>query len=260
MDIIIIGSGNTATVMGGKIAAAGHRIRQVVGRRKEPVAQLAAQWGSVAIIRWEEVDRHADLYLVALSDGALEGLEQVLSLPGRLVVHTAGAVPMGVLRGISERTGVLYPLQSLRKDVRPFPETPLLIDAARPEDMELLEEVARTISDQVQRADDATRLKLHLSAVMVNNFANFLYTLAENYCQNEGLDFSLLLPLIRETAGRLEQSSPREVQTGPAVRGDRATIERHLKLLNNYQIIKELYELFTIKIEQYYHDERSGKI
>ena len=260
MDIIIIGSGNTATVMGGKIAAAGHRIRQVAGRREEPVRQLAAEWGSVAITRWDEMDRQADLYLVTLSDSALEGLGQVLSLPGRLVAHTAGAVPMGILQGVSERTGVLYPLQSLRKDVRPFPETPLLIDAARPEDVGLLEEVALTISRQVRRADDATRLKLHLSAVIVNNFGNFLYTLADDYCRKEGLDFSLLLPLIRETAGRLEQSGPQEVQTGPAIRGDRATIEKHLKLLDNYQGIKDLYNLFTIKIEEYYHDERSGKI
>jgi hypothetical protein len=103
----------------------------------------------------------------------------------------------------------------------------------------------------VQVADDVTRLKLHLAGVLVNNFTNHLYALTEDFCRQEGIDFDLLLPLIKETAGRLSHFRPRQSQTGPAVRRDNNTIKKHLELLNNHNDIKELYKLFTNKIQEY---------
>ncbi len=252
MKVVMIGSGNVATVLGGKMVAAGHDMLQVVARSPEPAARLAGEWGCGYTTRWEEIDPAADIYIAAISDRGLEGLGDVLSLPGRLVVHTAGAVALSALLPVSAHCGVLYPLQSLKAAVRPYPEIPLLVDAHRPEDLPVIETFAATLSRQVQRAGDSDRLKLHLGAVLVNNFTNFLYTLADDFCGKEGIDFSLLQPLIRETAGRISHFAPRDMQTGPAVRGDGTTSERHLKLLSNYKDIKELYSLFTIKIEEYY--------
>jgi predicted short-subunit dehydrogenase-like oxidoreductase (DUF2520 family) len=252
MKVVMIGSGNVATVLGGKAAAAGHDLVQVVARSPEPAARLAGDWGCAYTTRWEEVDPTADIYIVAISDRGLEGLGNVLSLPGRLVVHTAGAVALSALLPVSTHCGVLYPLQSLKAAVRPYPEIPLLVDAHRPEDLPTIRAFAETLSRQVQTAGDGDRLKLHLAAVLTNNFSNFLYTLADDFCYREGIDFSLLQPLIQETADRLRRFPPGEMQTGPAVRGDKATSERHLKLLSNYKIAKELYSLFTIKIEEYY--------
>src|SRR6266702_3233009 len=129
MKVVIIGSGNTATVLGYKMLEAGHTIVQVVSRQKEHAASLAAAlYGSYAT-GWEEVDPSAELYLLAVSDDVLYTLGEVLTLPGKLVAHTAGTVSKDVLRKVSERGGVLYPLQSLRKEIRPFPEIPFLVDA-----------------------------------------------------------------------------------------------------------------------------------
>jgi hypothetical protein len=252
MKVVMIGSGNVATVLGGKVVAAGHDMVQIVARRREPAALLAGEWGCNYTTQWEEIDPAADIYIAAISDRGLEQIGEILSLPGRLVVHTAGAVSVSALLPVSANSGVLYPLQSLKTVVRPFPEIPLLVDALRPEDLPVIEAFAATLSRQVQRAGDGARLKLHLGAVLVNNFTNFLYTLADDFCGKEGIDFSLLLPIINETAERVSRFAPRDMQTGPAVRGDEITSERHLKLLSNYVDIKELYSLFTIKIEEFY--------
>jgi hypothetical protein len=132
--------------MGSQIVAAGHRVLQVVARREAVAAALAAEWGCGYTTRWDAVDPGADLYIVSLSDRAIPDVSRMLSLPGRLVVHTAGAVPLAALQSVSERHGVLYPLQSLRKEIRPFPEFPLLIDAAQAEDLPVLAGFARTIA------------------------------------------------------------------------------------------------------------------
>jgi predicted short-subunit dehydrogenase-like oxidoreductase (DUF2520 family) len=114
----------------------------------------------------------------------------------------------------------------------------------------MLDVLAHSISDRVVEANDETRVKLHLAAVMVNNFTNHLYALIEKYCKDENLDFYLLQPLIRETASRLETISPAKSQTGPAIRGDYTTIEKHLALLNKYPQLKKVYELFSESISQ----------
>ena len=252
MKVVIIGSGNTATVLGTKILQAGHEVVQVVSRQEAHAAHLAADLRCGYATGWSAIDRTGELYLVALSDDALYGLGASLSLPGKWVMHTAGTVPKEVLRPVSENSGVLYPLQSLRKEIRPFPEVPLLVDTLQESDRMKIKEFAQTISGQVREAGDAERLKLHLCAVLVNNFTNYLYTQAADFCREENTDFSLLLPIIQETAGRLSHFAPRDVQTGPAIRGDRSSIEKHLNLLSNHGDLKELYRLFTKQIETYY--------
>ena len=93
-------------------------------------------------------------------------------------------------------------------------------------------------------------MKLHVAAVVVSNFTNHLYTLAEDYCLKEGLDFKQLLPLIEETALRIKNTSPKLAQTGPAIRHDKETIQKHIELLKNHPQLKNLYVLLTESIQQ----------
>ncbi|MBC7875069.1 MAG: DUF2520 domain-containing protein, partial [Ferruginibacter sp.] len=71
-----------------------------------------------------------------------------------------------------------------------------------------------------------------------------------DYCLKEGLDFKQLLPLIQETASGLYKISPRDAQTGPAIRHDSETIHKHLELLKAHPQLKNLYILITESIQQ----------
>ena len=72
--------------------------------------------------------------------------------------------------------------------------------------------------------------------------------LAEDFCKKEGVDFTLLYPLIQETANRITQFSPLDVQTGPAIRNDLYTIDKHLKLLSTHPKLKYIYLKLTDSI------------
>ena len=139
-------------------------------------------------------------------------------------------------------------MQSLKKEVEHLPEIPIVIDASDEETLNQLEDLGNSISDHVVQADDKERLKMHLAAVICNNFVNHLYVLAEKFCLQEGIDFKLMIPLIKETALRIESISPSEAQTGPAVREDDETIKKHLTLLKKHPELKEIYQLFTNSI------------
>jgi predicted short-subunit dehydrogenase-like oxidoreductase (DUF2520 family) len=248
MTVVIIGTGNVATVLGRKLMASGHRIVEVAGRNTAAVQALAADLSAVPVHDISIISSCADLYLIAVSDSAVKTVVDTLPLDGKTVVHTAAAVSITVLKEKTSNYGVLYPLQSLKKEVRQLPDIPFLIDASNETTLKLLEEVANSISNNVKRTNDSQLVKMHLAAVMVNNFTNHLFALADDYCRHEGLSFSLLLPLISETVNRLQKISPAAAQTGPAVRQDKVTIDRHLNLLQDYPELKQLYSQLTDSI------------
>jgi predicted short-subunit dehydrogenase-like oxidoreductase (DUF2520 family) len=247
MEIVIIGTGNTAAVLGRKLKAAGHEIVQIFGRNAKAASDLAYELDTESTNYWSVVYRNADIYILAVSDIAIQEVLKELQLPDKTIVHTAASVSKDVLKD-ALHYGVFYPLQSLKKETTHLPDIPIILDANDEQTFQHLVKLAESISDMVMRGDDSSRLKLHLAAVFCNNFVNHLYTLAEDYCKKENLDFNLLFPLIQETALRIEQLSPSQAQTGPAVRGDLNTIENHKLLLNDHPELYQFYELFTESI------------
>jgi predicted short-subunit dehydrogenase-like oxidoreductase (DUF2520 family) len=251
MKVVIIGSGNVATVLGRMMKKAGHIIVEVFSRQADHAELLANELQCGFTDKPHLIDQTAEVYLFALSDTALYSLGQTFQLRDKLALHTAGSVPIDVLQKVSSNYGVLYPLQSLRKEMESIPDIPLLIDANSEDNKANIESFAKTISPLVSISSYEQRLRLHVAAVFVNNFTNHLYTMASDYCTKENLDFSLLFPLITETAQRIHQYAPNNMQTGPAVRKETITIDRHLKLLSDYPALKYIYAKLTDSIIEY---------
>jgi hypothetical protein len=61
---------------------------------------------------------------------------------------------------------------------------------------------------------------LHVAAVFVNNFTNHLYQIGNEICDENQIPFSILHPLITETAQKIMNLPPALAQTGPAIRND----------------------------------------
>ncbi|MBC7827826.1 MAG: DUF2520 domain-containing protein [Chitinophagaceae bacterium] len=250
MRIVIIGTGNTATVLGKSIIRAGHAIIQVIGRTSKNAEQLAKTLHSSSTTDQTQLNTSADLYLVAVSDNAIPEIASWLRADKKLVVHTAGSVECKVLQPCSKNFGVLYPLQSLRKEMDHLPEIPFLVDGNTADNGALIFDFAKTISADIRFAVDHQRFMTHIAAVMVSNFTNHLYAAADDFCKKENIDFKLLQPLIEEIATRLRLFSPAAVQTGPAIRNDTDTIRKHIELLEPFPLQQSLYRVFTESIQQ----------
>lgn len=251
MDIVIIGSGNVAAVLGRKFKAAGHQIVQIIGRNAAAASALAYEWNTVSSNYLSAVNRNAGIYLIAVADDAIPVVIKDLHLPGKVVAHTAASVPKEILKKVTNHYGVFYPLQRLRKEMKGLPDVPIFFDGIDELTKNTLEKLAHSISNvKVVEAGDDARLKLHIAAVIVSNFTNHLYVLAEEYCRKEGLDFRQLLPLIEETASSIKDISPKQAQTGPAIRHDKETIQKHIELLKDHPQLKNIYLLLTESIQQ----------
>ena len=248
MQVVIVGSGNVATVFGKRIKAAGYNIVQVLSRTLDHAKELGEILDCPYTNDNAAVNRDADVYLLAVSDSVLYGLEQLSPIGTKLVIHTAGSVPMDVLERVTINYGVMYPLQSLRKEMDAIEDIPLLISGNNEANTAVIRSIAKKISGQVSVAGDDERLKLHVAAVVVSNFTNHLYALAEDFCEKEKVDFKMLLPLIKETAYRVTEHSPKDLQTGPAFRNDIFTLDKHLRSLSAYPRLKYVYLKLTDSI------------
>ncbi|MBA4168115.1 MAG: DUF2520 domain-containing protein, partial [Chitinophagaceae bacterium] len=220
-------------------------IQQVYSRIPQHAEILAKELGASGISSVTRIIRDADIYIFAIADDELYKLKEWMFTTSRIVVHTAGSVSRDVLKVLTPQYGVLYPLQTLKKDIGVINGIPFFVDGNSDGIRQQIFDLAKSVSENVQYADDETRRKLHLGAVVVNNFSNYLFALTEQYCKNEGLDFKSLSPLIAEGAMRINSYSPAVLQTGPAFRNDLSTISKQRELLQQYPELLRIYELFT---------------
>jgi predicted short-subunit dehydrogenase-like oxidoreductase (DUF2520 family) len=245
MRLVIIGSGNVATVLAERFFSSGHSILQIVGRNAEKVHGLASSVGANAETEFRQILPVADVFLIAVSDDAIQTiLGQLPSVEG-VVAHTAGSVSKDLLNSTSSEYGVFYPLQSLKQGADTNATIPILVDGNNERAIAVLTALAESTSSQVQVAGDAQRARLHLAATVVNNFSNHLFALAYDFCRKENVSFDILLPLIKKTVENLGGNDPSMLQTGPAKRHDMGTIEKHLALLQNYAQLKDIYSLLS---------------
>lgn len=255
MTIALIGAGNVALHLGQQLRACGIVISQVYSRHLERARDLGDLLHAMPISQWEALHQHADAYLLAVSDDAIRPVGETLAnrLPAdSLVIHTSGATPRGLLADLFPRAAVLYPLQTLSRNrhLDFFTEVPLCYDAGNPDDLALLAQLARQMSAEVHQLDDDQRARCHLAAVFANNFSNHLFQIAAELLAERELPFSLIRPLIRETAAKVQAQLPETAQTGPARRGDQATLQRHVAQLSAYPELQAIYQLFSDHIQQ----------
>ena len=251
MRIALIGAGRVASCMGPRLKQAGHTVTGVYSRTLANAELLAKVVGAPAFDRLEYVPE-ADVYLTMLADDALTALapEIVRICPDALFLHTAGSVPMDLWKDAgAKRYGVLYAMQTFTKGVQvDWPQVPIFIESDT--DIDAVRELALSLSANVTPLSSKGRKKLHVAAVFACNFANHMYAVSEQLLKEEGVPFSVMLPLVRETARKVESMSPEDAQTGPAIRGDRKVMDQHLELLKGYPEYAELYRLISTDINK----------
>lgn len=251
MNISLIGAGNLATRLGTALAAKGCNFLQVYSRTDFSAGKLAEALNCEPITDFKQVSPFADLYICMLKDDVLPTALPQINFGKGLVVHTAGSLPMHILSEYTSDYGVIYPLQTFSKQREvDFSEVPFFIEAVLPESLEKIRDLVSKLSDKIIASNFDQRKQLHLAAVFANNFVNYLYSIAENLVKEQHLDFKYLLPLIEETAHKVQTLAPDQAQTGPAVRCDRAVMDKHLELLKGHPDWRSLYENMSKGINQ----------
>lgn len=257
-SIVLLGAGNLAYQLAQQLAqSTRYTLLQIYNRSLEPAENLQSLLSplqQVSITNKLEELKEADLYIYAVSDSAIASVaEHTPQGRGKTWLHTAGSVPLDTLRQYHSQAGVLYPLQTFSKTkLVDWHKTPLYIEASDTKSLQQIRSLAEELSPLVYKADSQTRGALHLSAVLACNFSNHLIALAEGLLSQNNLDSKALMPLLQEMLSKLSTTPALEAQTGPAKRGDEATMARHIELLHDSPTLQNIYRMLSQSIQASY--------
>ena len=254
--IAILGTGNVAWHLARAVENAGHIIAHIYDRDSEKAQKFGIDYFNASTGSSLNLsDIHAQIFILAISDDAIEEVASALSLPPNAILcHTSGSKPLNVLGyAPTENIGVFYPLQTFSKGKKvEFQNIPISIEAENRFTLEALRALGNSLSSKTQEISSQQRKAIHLAAVFACNFTNHMFTVAQSILQNQEMDFDLLKPLIVETLNKSFEIGPERAQTGPAIREDLKTLDLQFESLKDDPELAEIYRLISQHIIDYY--------
>lgn len=235
MRIVLIGRGRLATNLEHALLSAGHEVASVNSRTLE------------------SLPLEADIFIVAVKDAALADVIRAATKgrESQLFVHTAGSMPMDMFKGLTTHYGVFYPMQTFSKErLVDFNDISVFLETNDAVSMERLKKLSATLTTHIYELDSEGRKHLHLAAVFACNFVNHCYALSAEVLAAKGLPFSVMLPLVDETAKKVHEIAPKDAQTGPAVRGDQNVMQMQADMLAGNPAVKQIYEALSNDIQR----------
>lgn len=230
---------------------AGVKVQVIAGRNIEKAQEIAELlYETYATDNLDFTETDIDVLLVAVSDSAIEDVSAEIVLPEEAVIaHTSGSIGLEALEKHGDKAGVFYPLQSISiTNQINFKEVPICIEGATLQVHELLTSLAKTIGGKTITIDSEKRLSLHVAAVMASNFTNHLLFHAGNILESSDMELSILKPLMKHTIEKAFQMGPELSQTGPAIRRDFVTLQKHYDYLGDNHELLKLYKELTNSI------------
>lgn len=246
--IVIVGCGNVAWHLAKHLnSLKKYSINVYNHAENNELSDFKSKLKCTVEVGFQNIISDADFYFVCVSDKHVSTVSKKISTKNAnaLVMHCSGSLPIEALKGSMKHKAVFYPLQSFSKSISiSWKETPILIDANSAFAKLKVGALSKHFSSKIIEVQYKTRLKLHLAAVLVNNFTNSLYVAADDLISgNEGnTNFEVLLPLIKQGTQKIEKISPRLAQTGPAKRHDMSVMKKHARLLSDQPELKKIYK------------------
>jgi predicted short-subunit dehydrogenase-like oxidoreductase (DUF2520 family) len=189
------------------------------------------------------------IILLAVPDAQIEVCSKKYSKYAKLMIHFSGTTSIESISKHSRNAAVCWPLESFNNNKKiNLAKITCVIDSTNDFSSKIIIELIRNLNSQYVFMNNEDRMKLHLTAVMLNNFMYHFFTLVKQWTKNENIDSALLDGLFKSTISSFYIHDNGENQTGPAKRKDEEVVNQHLKLLNNYPELREIYSVFTQSI------------
>ena len=241
--VAIVGAGRLGSSLAQAMTEAGYNVAAASSGSAEHRVWLADRLpGTEACERPEEAAAAADVVFITTPDDVIEEVcESITWRAGQAAVHCAGVLPLIPLRAAAEAsaaTGAFHPLQTFadRGSGHLFQGVTFAVEADDRGLGEWLSHLARSLGGETFGIAPEHRDAYHASAVMACGLMAGLVGLAaemwEQFGQDRERGLEALLPLVRTTVAAIERNGIPGALTGPYVRGDVATVRRHLEALS----------------------------
>jgi predicted short-subunit dehydrogenase-like oxidoreductase (DUF2520 family) len=210
MNIAVIGTGRAGSSFSRALRRVGHDVQLL---SHDELSSLASP----------------ELILLCVPDDAIANVAAKIALSDDYVVaHAAGSRTLEVLAP-HRRVGSLHPLMALPDAEdgaqRLFGATYCVAGD------DLVRSVATSLGGRIISLADSERTVYHAAAVVASNHLVALMGQVRTLAESIGLTLEDFLPLANQSLRDVATLGPDEALTGPASRGDMATIDAHLAAL-----------------------------
>jgi len=247
-SISIVGAGRLGRALARSLRQVGWRIGPVVTRSADHSRAAVHAIGAgkpLATLTSEVVD--ADVILLATPDDVLaEVARQLAKLAGhkcrgKIVLHGSGALDNKVLQPLARcgaATGSIHPMQTFTKNSQPNLKGVIFAIEGHPRARSAAGAIARALGGVPVPVASGSKPAYHAAGTLVAGHALALTEAAAQLLIKLGFTRAhavvTLLPLIRQMLDNFEKHGPRAAWTGPASRGDYATLKKHQRALRRY--------------------------
>lgn len=187
----------------------------------------------------------AAVVLLAVPDGEIAAAAAAVA-PGPLVGHCSGATTLAPLLAAGhDRAFSLHPLMTVPagSGAEAFRGAGAAVAGTDEAALAIAGALAERLGMTAVRVADEDRAAYHAAASVASNFLITLEGAAERLAATAGVDRALLAPLVRASVDNWERLGARDALTGPVIRGDEATLDRHRAAIDDRAPeLRPLYE------------------
>jgi predicted short-subunit dehydrogenase-like oxidoreductase (DUF2520 family) len=213
--IRIVGPGRAGGSLGAALAEVGWTVLEPIGRAADVRSAAAG----------------VDVVVIATPDGAIAEVSAAVEpQPTTVVAHLAGSLGLDVLAP-HRRRAAIHPLLALPDSVtgaRRLRSGAWFAVAGDPVGRRMVVD----LGGRAFEVADEQRAAYHAAAAIASNHVVALLGQAERVARSAGVPFDAYLDLVRATVDDVAELGPTAALTGPAARGDHATLARHLDALD----------------------------
>lgn len=245
ISVGIIGNGRMAKAVASQLQNSDFNIEFIAARSWKDRADFSTDIPKI-IIGNDKIPT-VDIMLFCVSDSSISILSQHIS-GSKLNIHFSGSRALSELHN-SIPKGVIWPVQSITASGGDWKNVPIVWEAESDTN-----EYTKKLVEALKPASCINlpyeqRLELHIAAVFISNFTNSMLVAVDELLNSDPLKIEVLLPLLHHTISRYSGGNAFINQTGPAIRNDEGTIERHLSSLHNKPELSSLYKSITRYIQ-----------
>jgi predicted short-subunit dehydrogenase-like oxidoreductase (DUF2520 family) len=258
--LAFIGAGRAGSALALGLSGAGHRVVAVHSRTPAHASRLAAGTGAVVVASPIEAARRADITFLTVPDGEIARVAATIAatgelLPGRALVHcsaTHGPEVLGAARATTAAIGAFHPLQALAgaQSAPLLRGTSFVLEAPEPL-LGRLEALVADLGGHLLALPPGGRALYHAAAVLAGNAPLALLARATSLLAEAGVAEAdahrALGALLAGAAANAASDGAASALTGPVVRGDAATVARHLDVLSADPSTRELYRRLALE-------------
>jgi len=241
----VISAGRVGSVLGAALARAGHVVVAVSAVSDDSLRRAERLLPGVPVLAVDQVATRADLVLLAVPDDALAGLVRGLAAtgslrPGQIVVHTCGAHGVSVLRPAADLGALplaLHPAMTFtgrEEDLQRMASCCVGVTADEHDEAgwSVGQALAVEMGAEPVQIPEAARPLYHAALTHGANHLATLVTECTDLLRDAGVSSAerLIAPLLSASLDNALRHGDRAL-TGPASRGDVATLRTHVAVL-----------------------------